>query len=846
VELTIPELSLVVLIGASGSGKSTFAARHFKQTEVLSSDAMRGLVSDDENDQSATGDAFELLRFIAAKRLAASRLVVVDATNVQQPGRKNLLELARKYHVMPVAIVLDLPEQDCLRRNEARPDRNFGAHVVRRHVADLKRSLRGLEREGFRYVYLLKSQQEVDDAKVVRTRMWTDRRDERGPLDIIGDVHGCFDELVELLRRLGYEVDEDLLSARHPEGRRVVLLGDLVDRGPKTPHVLRLAMNLVRDGSGMVVPGNHENKLVRKLRGRDVRLTHGIAETLEQLDREPPEFREEVLAFLDGLVSHFVLDGGRLVVAHAGMPAEMQGRASNAVRQFALYGETTGETDEYGLPVRYNWAREYRGNAMVVYGHTPVPEAEWENNTICLDTGCVFGGNLTALRYPERELVPVPAARVYYQPEKPFQANEQASPFERPEGTEVLRLDDVAGKRTVRTDLAGAVVIQAEQASAALEVMSRFAVDPRWLVYLPPTMSPSETSQEAGLLEHPAQAFAYYREHGAGKVICQKKHMGSRAIVVACRDEAAAERSFRISGSTGVCYTRTGRPFFSDPAWQRALLARVRTAADASSLWEKLSSDWFVLDCELMPWSQKAEQLVRQQYATVGAAAQAMLGESNALLAAAGARGVDVIALQTRTEGRLAAANGYVDAYQRYVWEVTSLDDLRLAPFHLLASEGAVHTTKDHGWHLEMLGELCAGDGLIEPTKALVVDATDPLSTTEAERWWRDLVDAGAEGMVVKPFDFTARGRRGLLQPALKVRGPDYLRIIYGPEYDLPQNLERLRSRGLATKRVLASREFALGVEALNRFVRGEPLYRVHECVFAVLALESEPVDPRL
>src|SRR6185295_11062974 len=282
-----------------------------------------------------------------------------------------------------------------------------------------------------------------------------------------------------------------------------------------------------------------------------------------------------------------------------------QGRGSGKVREFALYGETTGETDEFGLPVRHNWAAEYRGKAMVVYGHTPVPSAEWLNNTINIDTGCVFGGRLTALRYPERELVAVPARRVYAEPARPLQPPAPALSAQQ-QHDDLLDIEDVIGKRIVETRLHGRITVREEQAIAALEVMSRFAANPKWLIYLPPTMAPSATSAQPGLLEHPAEAFDYFRSQGVARVMCQEKHMGSRAVAVVCRDEAAALRRFGVAGEgIGIVYTRTGRRFFDDPALEQALLARVRDAATRADLWQELHSDWLLLDCELMPWSAK-------------------------------------------------------------------------------------------------------------------------------------------------------------------------------------------------------------------------------------------------
>ncbi len=848
-KITIPELSLVALVGPTGSGKSTFARKHFKPTEVLSSDTCRGLVSDDENSQAATSDAFDVLHFIVRKRLAAGRLTVIDATNVQPEARRPIVALAREYHCLPVAIVLNLPERLCHERNQGRPDRSFGPHVARQHSQALRRSLRHMKDEGFRHVFVLSSPEEIEAAEVERQPLWNNLRHEHGPFDIIGDIHGCREELLALLEQLGYVAHEPVNPVyRHGQGRKAVFLGDLVDRGPDTPGVLRAVMAMVEAGSGLCVPGNHDVKLMRKLRGRNVQITHGLAESLAQLEGEPQEFRQRVADFIDGRVSHYVLDDGKLVVAHAGMKESMLGRGSGKVRDFALYGETTGETDEFGLPVRYNWAAEYRGPAMVVYGHTPVLEPEWLNNTICVDTGCVFGGRLTALRYPERELVFLPAARAYFVPAKPFLAPEAPALTAQQAHDDLLDLDDVLGKHIVSTRLHHSVTIREENAMAALEVMSRFAADPKWLIYLPPTMSPCETSRAPGLLEHPAEAFAYYRAHGVPRVMCEEKHMGSRAVVVVCRDEEAARTRFGVVGQgIGIVTTRTGRRFFADEALERELLSRLVQALAAAGLWDELGTDWVCLDAELLPWSVKALELVKSQYAAVGAVAAAGLRECVVALAATADRVGDAAALLDRYRQRESRVASYVDAYRRYCWPVESLADLKLAPFHLLASARGVHVDRDHVWHMETLARVCGADPeILLATPHRVVDVTDAASQDEAVAWWEDLTRRGGEGMVVKPLDFVARDGRGLVQPALKTRGREYLRIIYGPEYDLPENLDRLRSRGLSAKRSLALRELALGIEGLERFARREPLRRVHECVFGVLALESEPVDPRL
>jgi protein phosphatase len=837
--LPVTDLSLVVLVGASGSGKSTFARRHFTPTEVISSDFCRGLVADDENDQSASRDAFDVLHYIAGKRLAAGRRTVVDATSVQRDARRQLIDLARQYDVLPIAIVLDVPEEVCAERNAARPDRaDLPRRVVRRHTRELRASLRHLEREGFRKVHVLRGVEEVERATVVTEKRFNDLTHLTGPFDIVGDVHGCSAELEALLTKLGYA------DGVHPEGRTAVFVGDLVDRGPDSPGVLRRVMAMVKSGNALCVPGNHENKFGRYLRGRQVQHTHGLAETVEQMAGESEEFRAEVREFVDGLVSHYVLDGGRLVVCHAGLPEKYHGRTSGRVRSHALYGDTTGETDEFGLPVRYPWAEDYRGRAAVVYGHTPVPEATWLNNTICLDTGAVFGGKLTALRWPERELVDVPARKVWYEPVRPLRTEAPGGQDGRP-----LDLADVHGRRVVETRHAGRVSVREENAVAALEVMSRFAIDPRLLPYLPPTMAPTATSRLDGYLEHPVEAFEEYRQDGVARVVCEEKHMGSRAVALVCRDADAATRRFGVEGPTGSLCTRTGRPFFDDDALTEEILGRLRTAVGEAGLWDRLETDWLLLDAELMPWSLKASGLLRSQYAAVGAASGAVLPDVLAALDGAAARGVEVRDLLDRQRERADAAAAFTRAYRRYCWTTDGLDGVRLAPFQILAVQGRSLAGLPHDEQLALLDRLVAHDatGLLRTTRRLYVDTADPESVRAGVDWWLEMTGRGGEGMVVKPVGALVRGETGRpVQPGIKVRGREYLRIVYGPEYTRPENLTRLRDRHLHHKRSLAIREYALGLEALDRLAGGEPLWRVHEPVFAVLALESEPVDPRL
>ncbi|HAG12773.1 MAG TPA: polynucleotide kinase-phosphatase [Ruminococcus sp.] len=852
--IEIPEFCLVAMIGGTSSGKSSFALKHFKPTEVLSSDFFRGMVCDDETSQSVSGDAFDLLFYAANKRLNNMKLTVIDATNLQQSARKQIIDLAREQNVHTAAIVLNLPEEIMQERNKARPERNFPERVIRQHARDVKRSIRGLKREGFRFVYVINSLEQLENTEIVRTKLWNDKKDLHGPFDIIGDIHGCCDELELLLDQLGY-VKKDGVYA-HPDGRQAAFLGDFCDRGNRNADVLRLVMDMVKAGNAIAVPGNHDVKLLKYLNGKHIAMTHGIDKTIAEIEAQGGAFKAEVAAFLDSLISHYVLDDGKLVIAHAGLKQAYIGRGSARVREFCLYGETTGETDSYGLPVRLEWAADYRGRATVVYGHVAAKEIKPLNNTYCIDTGCVFGGKLTAFRYPEREFAEVQALQQYYEPVKPL---EEAVDTDM---GDMLTIGDFNKKLHIETELLPAIDIHENNAAAALETMSRFAADPHWLIYLPPTMSPCETSELDDYLEHPLQAFAYYRSHGIRNVVCEKKHMGSRAVIVLCNSPDTARKRFGITdGTSGIIYTRTGRRFFDDADTEASLLDRLDAVLTQNGFWNDFATDWVCLDTELMPWSEKAQGLIRSQYAPTGNAAAGSLSAAVSALEKACGRQNNAFAVSSFTSGQNVDLQEvlnayqtkqddiarYIKAYREYCWTVKSVDDFRIAPFHILAVEGKVFSEKTHIWHMENIRKYITGiDPVYMETPYLCVDTEDEQSVQNGVEWWLSLTASGGEGMVVKPETYTAKQGYKLLQPAVKCRGREYLRIIYGAEYLAPEHLKRLKVRSLKRKRTLALKEFSLGMESLHRFVKCEPLYRVHECAFGVLAFESEPVDPRL
>ena len=834
--IELPEFSLILLVGPGSAGKTTFAGKHFLPTQILSSDLFRGMVCDDENEQSVTKDAFELLYHTAEKRLEHRRTTVIDATNLQRSDRQKMIALAKAQNVHAAVVVLNLPESVLRERNLTRKNRRLPEAVLRSQLMALRFCMRKFKKEGFRFVYVLDSEEEIENAEIVYTKLWSDKKEERGPLDIIGDVHGCFDELTELLDKLGYEPGEDGIY-RHACGRRAVFVGDLCDRGPKNVDVLRLVMGMVRGGTAFCVPGNHDDKLRRYLNHGKVQISHGLENTIQELECEKEGFLEEVRTFLENLVSHYIFDGGRLVVSHAGIREEYIGRVSGKIRAFCLYGDTTGETDDSGFPVRRNWAADYRGEATIVYGHTPWKEVQAVNRTYCVDTGCVFGGKLTCIRYPEMEVVSAAAHRQYYEGSRPLCGSEK-------EDAGILDIRDVQGKLHLSTRLMPGITIPEENTASALEVMSRFAADPHWLIYLPPTMSPCRASSMEDYMEYPWEAFQYYQKNGVERVICERKHMGSRAVIVLCRTADTAKRRFGVGdGGRGIIYTRTGRRFFEETGMEAEILERLDQMLTENGFWEDFQTEWVCLDTEIMPWSGKAKALLKSQYGPVGRAGRESLSAAVEVLELAGGS-QDI---RQHFAEKLTASEAYVKAYRRYCWNVDSTEDLRIAPFHLLACEGRVFSREKHIWHMETLKRYCTGrDPIFIETEYLEVDLSRREEMEKAARWWELLTENGGEGMVVKPETFTACKGDRLIQPAVKCRGRDYLRIIYGPEYLMPKHLIRLKQRSLSRKRSLALKEFSLGLEALERFAAKEPLYRVHECVFAVLALESEPVDAAL
>lgn len=847
--IEIPEFSLVILIGASSSGKTTFAHKHFLQSEVLSSDKFREIVSDNENDQSCSKDAFDILYYIAHKRLVNRKLTVIDATNTNPQTRNDLLKIAKDHDAKVCAIILNLPEKTILDNFENRSDkRSIDVSDILIQIKKVKRVIKDITKSnGYRNIYEITSLDQLNDISITRTKLTNNLMDEHSSLDIIGDVHGCFDELVQLLTNLGYD-----LEGNHKDNRKLVFIGDLCDRGPKSLQTLDLVMKLVANNKAYCIQGNHEFKLSSKLKSiKDIDLTNINNSTLLELKDKPEDYIEKINTFIKALRSYYVFDDGNLVVSHAGIKEDYILRSSGRIRTFCLFGDIKdGEVDEYGLPVRNHWEANYKGKALNIFGHTPNKNVIIQNNTYNIDTGCVFGGMLTAFRYPEKELVSVKALQTYVEPIKPLDSYIK-------DNEDSLDANSFINDMNINTSLIPVIDIKKNQTYDAMEIISKWSIDPKWLIYLPPTMSPCATSILDDYLEYPTEAFDYYIKNNVIQVVCEKKHMGSRAIIVLCKDLQTVKERFRIdTGDIGTIYTRNGFPFFpKNKEVETTILSRLHKVLTETNFWNDFNTNWVCIDSELMPWSDKAKGLLSSQYAPIGKSGVGGISKVIDNLNKFNSRNDISEELRTKVNGikqyegeKLEHIKLYIKAYEAYCWPVNSIEDYKIAPFHIMATNNSINTDKTNIWHMQTIKKYIANnsDPIFIETPNILVNVTDKVEIDKATNWWKDLTnyENKGEGMVVKPLNFFSYNNNQIIQPAIKCRGREYLRIIYGPDYIT--NLKRLKNRSLSRKRQLAVKEFVLGIESLERFNNKESLQRIHECVFGILSLESDFVDPRL
>lgn len=861
--IILPHAGIVLLVGPSNSGKTTLLKKWQEEgkiapSEIVSSDQFRILVSDKEfvdwkNMPKEEADilfgeysliskeAFAMMDNIIQARCRLNKLTFVDATHLQPDDRKRYISMARENHVPIISIVLDVPEKVLLERDKIRENPR-GNRRIKQQYQVFTREKRFMKKEGIRSLYFLK---EIDDLELTRRSHPLELEAGAG-IDIIGDIHGCYDEMIELLEKLGYKKDEDEYY-HHPDGRKFLSIGDVMSRGPESLKSMMFFYRHVQKGLAYMIDSNHGWKIARWLDGKNVTLNHGDEKVEEEFllyeqehaAEKAAEWKNNLKDFLLEAPSHYILkkNGIPMVVcAHAGIKDEYVGKQSREVSDFCRYGDTDG-FDEKGKPIRKDWFIGHQTSQLIVWGHDPKPQPLKINNSLNIDQGVVFGGKLTAYRFPEAQIVAVQAKEDYSgAPDNPLAEWEKKR----------LNLPNI-GKflhgYSVLTEEFGEIAVPAETVKPAIDAVSHHTIPIEQLIYIPPTMSPTPASSSLErYLEHPSEAIQYYRSNGIEKMVAEKKHMGSRGILFLFKNPAVAKKHIGTE-TLGVIYTRTGRRFFEKEI-EEQIVRKLNDDLHSHDYFSKHQTDFVLLDAEIMPWNLKAKELISKQYAHV--AENALMDRAFLLdkLSDASKTNQALTPWLDEYNEKVTNAREFAEVFQRYCWDVDNLEDIQIAPFHVLAHSNKTFFEESHEWHMKMNHQFANYSSLFVATEYKII--ADSASEDEVVQWWEEMTQDGHEGIVIKPEHYIPRSKGKLLQPAIKVRGSKYLKIIYGMDYLQPENLQRLKKRNTGKKQKLALKEFALGIEGIRRFVYGESIERVHECVLATLAMEKDLVDPRL
>jgi polynucleotide kinase-phosphatase len=858
-QLPLPQGAIVLCIGPSNSGKSTLldkliADQQLLRSEVVSSDAYRELVSDIqyidfstvpkedqdvlyEDYQQLSSEAFHVLHEVVTSRAKLNKVTFVDATHLRQQERAKYIEIAKKHHVPVLALVFDTPKAELFKRDEQRAEPR-GKKRLEQQFRTFQYELRNIKKEPFTKIYTWRGEE------LTITRQASPHLVDIGAgFDIIGDIHGCFDEMMALIQKLGYEKQDDVYI--HPQGRRLLSAGDIMSRGPKSIDTMLFWLRQIEAGESLMIDSNHGWKIARWLQGQKVTLQHGdelVAQEFAQYEETHGKEAADSLKkrFADMLLaapSHYILTKNtirKVVVAHAGIVDRYIGKESKRIRDFCRYGEVQG-MDEHGKPIRGDWFMDHKTSELIIWGHEPKLKPFKANRTINIDQGVVFGGQLTAFRYPEGAFAAVDAQHNYAGDDGNPLTEAKEKRFAPPQAAHF------SNGFTVHTAAGEEIVIPKEKALAAMDTFSHYTLPLEQVLYIPPTMSPTpQTSALADYLEHPAEAFAYYKKHGVTQMIAEKKHMGSRAVIFIAKDEKIAKQLLNIE-ALGVITTRTGRAFFEEKL-QREVLQAIHEELMAKDYFSRFQTDYVLMDAEILPWNLKAHSLIDTQYAN--AAEQALMDRRMLLDKLQATANVDVADWVDEYAHKLKNAARFEAVYQNYCWPTKEISGIQIAPFHILAHSHTTHFDKPHTWHMEMNALLAENSSLFTATEYRLIETEQ--QEEEVITWWQEMTELGHEGIVIKPLHFIEKRKGKLLQPAIKVRGREYLRIIYGMDYTDETQLKTLKKRNPSRKMRNALQEFMLGIEGIERFVHQESSARVHECALAALALESEPIDPRL
>jgi protein phosphatase len=829
--LTLPQPSALIVLAPSAFPAAQWARRHFTPAQLLDPSDCQALLG--SADLPPSPQAYALAAQAFKLRMEAGTATVLLQAPLEQTGRNFIRSACRAHHMQLLVLSIELSVEEL---QAWAPD--FDRAQWAREQDLLEQNLHFLGKEGVQQHFRVRGAAELDGLEVVWQPLPCDRATLGGPFDLIGSLHGCHDELLRLFVALGYSRDTRSQLPVHPEGRLPVFLGDIADSGPACAETLSLVQAMTEAGLALAVAGNQDRQLLEHLRQDPEADPGALAPWWAHADAAT---RAQALAWLGRLPGHIVLDGGRLVAVHGGIKAEMIGRHTTAITAFCTYGSTPGERSTVQDAPIADWAADLPAGVTVAFAHQPLTRPLDAGNHVALDTACLYGGQLSAFRYPERAWVQVEASAAYLAGEWPAAAEAQAA---RPHALDrwTLPAELLNGRWLVQTASGFNFTLTDLQYATTLELLQNEAISPRWLIYLPPSMSPPQPATLPGFLEHPNEAFSYYEKKGQTHVVVQEKCDGPRAVVVLCRDTDAAEARFGDgSGRIGVVYSRRGRPLL-DPADENTLLAELHAAATDSGLWAALRTDWLCLEGQLTgrrftPGKNKEEGRIAAGVAAAWPRALDLLAQSTS-------DAPEFLAMRAQMEAQAAAA-------QALARDCTPADgdegSWYFTPYHLLAAQSGDFFDRSHVWHLEQLAAFTQGNAAhVRALRTQVIDLQDHDGRRALTDWWQDLSDQGAPGIIVKPMTLELVVNQEYLQPALKVRGREALRKVYGPYYTLPDALEHHRRRSLKERRELVVRHFALGKEALQRFVAGKAHQEVLQAVFTHIAISTMDDNPLL
>ncbi|MNB99974.1 Bis(5'-nucleosyl)-tetraphosphatase PrpE [asymmetrical] [compost metagenome] len=882
-EMKFRSNEIIVLAGPNSTGKTTFAKTRFAtHGGVLSSDDFRMMISDmnwvftdqtvknNDKDQGRfdkvdkaefkqlSEEAFNMLRQTLNTRAKLNRLTVIDATNINMDDIKSYSAIARKNNV-PISIVFfNLPIEKTLEFNESNINNNSDKKIKNQYrvMKDMIKNKRKLNDVGISSIYEITTSNfneikiKIEEQKLYITI--------GNGLDVMGDGHGLLESRINLIEKAGYIKDEAGIY-RHPEGRKLVYLNDETGKASQPlenveygqyPSIAMAVMMMkhVKANAAYAVDSNHNYKLWRYLEGRNVKMLHGdeiVVEEFTKFEEEygkekTEELKQELRIFLKSLPSHLVvLDRciQRAVIVHAGIEDDMIGKDSMGVRDFCRFGPTNGEKED-GTPNRLDWTQNHKNGMLIIWGHDPQIIPSVKKDTINIDQGGFCGHYLTMLRYPEMEIVQEKVDKSYVKDDENPIMKKMANRFDAPEIEKYLSDFEVTTKH-------GKVDVWHQYAQEAIENISTRTVPIEELIYVAPTMSPTpKTSKLDEYLEHPNEAFEYYSNKGTKKVIVQKKHMGSRALVTLFKNKSIGKVYFGKE-TLGTIASRNNIRFF-DSEQETKIVEQL--VFDLKDYFEEQNTTMIVMDCEILPWNLKASGLIKNQYGlTATSAVYSRQEHLKTLHQFHQNRDIDVALEIDKATEDVNNALAFQKAFSNYCWDTEGLTGVQIAPFHILAFSEKSNFDMNHEWHMEQSIRMAKLSSLVISTPYMIINLDNENEIKEATDWWIENTNEGHEGFVVKPIDFIAKDEFGnLIQPAIKVRGKEYLRIIYGMDYLEPYNLIRLKKRSAGKKMEHAIKQFMLSIESVERFVAKEQVDRIHECIVASLSIDSDYVDPRL